>query len=290
MNSALTNPRHWFAPVPRRRHELVRMLTFGYAAAWLVVRFPYVHDVARLPSNRFDPIGILAPFDTPPARWFVLVAWAVTTVACVFAVTGRHVRVAAPLGAAGVWFIATLTSSFGQVFHTEHLLVIHLGVLGVAAVVERPSDEPSGWPLNLMMAVVVVTYVDAGVAKLRWSGAEWVTGDVLRHWVAVDNLRKWQVDDLYSPIGGWLAGMSWVWFPIAVLTLAVELGAPIALVANRLRYVWVVAAWAFHVGIFVLMAISFPYQLFGVAYLAFVPVEAWEARLRRRRVPEAVVA
>jgi hypothetical protein len=286
----LTSPRHWFAAVPRRRYDLVRMLTFGYAAAWLVVRFLYIDDVARLPSIRFEPVGILAPFDTPPARWIVLVVWTATITACVLAAIGRFVRAAAPLGAAGVWFIATLTSSFGQVFHTEHLLVLHLGVLGVAALVERPSSEPSGWPLNLMMAVVVVTYVDAGIAKLRWSGAEWVTGDVLRNWVAVDNLRKWQVDDLYSPIGGWLAGVSWVWLPIAVLTLAVELGAPVALLARRVRYAWVGAAWLFHVGIFVLMAISFPYQLFGVAYVAFLPVEAWEARLRRRRVPEAAFA
>lgn len=282
MSSALTDPRHWFAPVPRRRYDLVRMLTFGYAIAWLLIRFRYIDDVARLPSVRFAPVGVLAPLDVPPARWLVLVVWVATVAACVLAATGRWIRAAAPVGAAGVWFVATLTSSFGQVFHTEHLLVIHLGVLGVAALVERPSSEPSGWPLNLMMAVVVVTYVDAGIAKLRWSGVEWLTGDVLRNWVAVDNLRKWQVDDLYSPIGGWLAGVAWVWFPIAVVTLVVELGAPAALLATRVRYVWITMAWGFHVGIFVLMAISFPYQLLGVAYAAFLPLEAWEQMLRAR--------
>lgn len=282
MSVQLTSPRHWFAPVPRRRYDLVRMATFGYAVAWLVVRFLYIDDVARLPSVRFEPIGVLAPFDSPPARWLVLVVWAASVIACALAATGRFVRVAAPVGAVGVWIIATLTSSFGQVFHTEHLLVIHLGVLGVAALVERPRSKPSGWPLNLMMAVVVVTYVEAGIAKLRWSGPEWLTGDVLRHWVAVDNLRKWQVDDLYSPIGGWLAGVAWIWFPIALITLAVELGAPIALLANRVRYAWIGMAWAFHVGIFVLMAISFPYQLVGVAYAAFLPLDAWEQALRER--------
>jgi hypothetical protein len=274
--ASLTDPLRWFAPVPQRRYDLVRMVTFGYAAGWLLLRFPYIHDVARLPSARFEPVGVLAPLDSPPARGFVLLVWGVATSACVLATIGRFVRAAAPLGAAGVLLIATLTSSFGQVFHTEHLLVIHVGVLGVAAIVERPSSEPSGWPLNLMMAAVVVTYVEAGIAKLRWSGAGWVSGDVLRNWVAVDNLRKWQVDDLYSPIGGWMAGVGWVWFPIALITLIVELGAPIALLPNRLRYGWIAAAWGFHVGIFALMAITFPYQLVGVAYAAFLPLEAWE--------------
>jgi hypothetical protein len=51
--------------------------------------------------------------------------------------------------------------------------------------------------------------------------------------------------------------------------------------------VWVAAAWSFHVGVLGLMAIAFPYQLSGVAYLALLPVERIERRvhsvLRRSR-------
>jgi hypothetical protein len=281
-----TNPLQWFAPVPARRLELVRIATFGYAAAWLLVRFRYIDDVAHLPERRFDPIGVLAALDAPPERWVVLLTWTVALASCAAAACGRIVRVAAPVGALGLLLVITLTSSYGQVFHTEHLLVLHVGVLAAAALIERPSDSPSGWPLNLMMAVTVVTYVDAGVAKLRWSGLDWVAGDVLRNWIAVDNLRKWQVDDVYSPLGGLLAGVTWVWFPIALLTLAVELAAPVALLPKRTRLVWISLAWGFHVGILALMAISFPYQLLGVAYVAFLPMETWEANLRglwRRR-------
>ena len=50
-----TRPRTWFAPVPVRRLELVRRCTFGYALAWLVVRFAYLADVAGLPARRFEP-------------------------------------------------------------------------------------------------------------------------------------------------------------------------------------------------------------------------------------------
>ena len=136
-----------------------------------------------------------------------------------------------------------------------------------------------------MMAIVVLTYVLAGLAKLRWSGIEWITGDTLQNWIAIDNLRKLLFDDPYSPIGGWLSSIGPIWFPIAVLTLVVELGAPLALVPGRIRTVWLVLAWGFHVGVLVLMAILFPYQLFGIAYLAFVRPEVWEARLRSRVLP-----
>jgi hypothetical protein len=135
-----------------------------------------------------------------------------------------------------------------------------------------------------------VVYVVAGVAKLRYSGLDWVTGDVLRNWIAIDNLRKLLFEDLYSPIGGWLSAVGWVWGPIAAATIVVEIGAPLALLTGRVRVVWLAVAWGFHVGVFVLMAISFPYQLFGVAYAAFLPMERvvdrlssrWNNRLHRR--------
>lgn len=295
----------WFAPVPTRRLVLVRSLTFLYAAGWLVVRGPYLADVARLPERRFDPIGVLGVLESPPAGATVAAVWAVTLVACALTAANRWVRPAAPVGAVGMLVIATYTSSFGQVFHTENLLVLHTAVLAFAALVEpvdgvapdagrrdagHPAVNPtaerqtSGWPLHLMMGVVAAAYVVAGVAKLRYGGGEWVTGDVLRNAVAMDNLRKLLFDDWYSPLGGWLSSVTWIWGPIAVVTLVVELAAPLALVPGRVRYAWVALAWGFHAGILILMAISFPYQLLGVAYAAFLPVERI-ADAARSRLP-----
>lgn len=271
-----TSPFRWFAPVPERRLVIVRSLSFGYAVGWLLVRGNYLADVARLPDRRWEPIGIASLLPSAPHGLVIGSVWLLTLAGCVAATANRFVRVAAPVGAAGMLLIATFTSSFGQVFHTEHLLVLHLVVLAGAAVVEPPARRggtTSGWPLNLMMSVVVVVYVVAGVAKMRYSGASWVTGDILRNWIAIDNLRKLLFEDLYSPIGGWLSTVAWVWGPIALSAVAIELGAPVALVPNRVRYAWLAAAWVFHVGVFVLMAISFPYQLFGVAYAAFLPME-----------------
>lgn len=274
----------WFAPVPGARLRVVRSVTAGYAAVWLVVRAGYAWDVAGLPARRFQPVGVLTVLDAPPGRAAVAAVWAITVVAALAVAAGSRVRLAAPVLAAGMLSIATLTSSYGQVFHTENLLVLHLLVLAAASLLEpdRAGSDPSGWPLRLMMVLVVTAYVVAGVAKLRHGGVDWATGDVLRSHVAADNLRKLLLDDPYSPLGGWLTGLPWIWPPIGVLTLAVELGAPVALVGGRIRAAWLATAWSFHVGVFVLMAISFPYQLSGVAYLAFVPAERVAAAIRQR--------
>lgn len=265
------------------RLAVVRAVTFGYAAAWLLIRGRYVWDVTRLPDRRYQPIGVLAWFDGRPSQALVVAVALGTLTASILAAAGRRAAVAAPAAALGMLIVATYTSSFGQIFHTEHLLVVHLVVLAVHAVASRSADDTrwtARWALATLAAATAATYVVAGVAKLRMSGLAWITGDALRNWVATDNLRKLLLEDPYSRAGGELAGVSWVWTPIAVATLAVELGAPVILLSwwggRRGRFVaagWAAAAWGFHVGVLALMAISFPYQLSGVAYAFVLPVE-----------------
>jgi hypothetical protein len=127
--------------------------------------------------------------------------------------------------------------------------------------------------VRLAAVVVVLAYVLAGIAKLRLGGLAWLDGDTLRHLVAHDNLRKALLGDAHSPIGTRLVAHAWVFPPLAALTLAVELGAGVALAGGRWRTAWVASAWLFHVGVLALMAVLFPYQLSGVAFAAFFPLE-----------------
>jgi hypothetical protein len=151
-----------------------------------------------------------------------------------------------------------------------------------------------GWPLRLMSVITVLTYVLAGVAKLRHGGVDWISGDVLRNLVAHDNLRKIVLGDVHSPIGGWLVGHAWLFPPMALASCAVELGAPIALLPGRPRYAWIAAAWLFHVAVLVLMAITFFYPLTGIAYASMLRPDLMFVRIRdrmRRRAPtEPVLA
>ena len=141
-----------------------------------------------------------------------------------------------------------------------------------------------------MVIILIVTYLLAGWMKLRNGGWDWVDGRVLRNQIAYDNLRKELLGSQHSPIGGWLVRYDWVFPPLAWATMVVELGAPLALIGGRIRTVWVASAWGFHVGIVVLMAISFPYQVAGIAYLClFAPERAidrattWWCMRRSRR-------
>ncbi|HVG88949.1 MAG TPA: hypothetical protein VM823_08255, partial [Gaiellales bacterium] len=200
---------------------------------------------------------------------------------------------------------------------TEHLLALHLLVLALAPAADAcsldararaaatagpPAGEPSGagqpmngtwagrygFPVRIVSLVTVLTYVLAGWMKLRNGGWAWLSGDVLRNQVAFDNLRKVVLGDRWSHLGAWLVAANWFWRPVALATLVVELGAPVALLGGRWRNAWVAAAWSFHLGTLLLMAIMFPYPLSGVAYASLFPLERL-ARAGERARPRARV-
>jgi hypothetical protein len=93
--------------------------------------------------------------------------------------------------------------------------------------------------------------------------------------------------DTYSPIGTRLVAQAWVFPPFALATVAVEAGAAVVAFGSRTRTVWVASAWLFHVGVLLLMAVIFPYQLLGVAFAPLFRVERLAetvmVKLRRRR-------
>jgi HTTM domain len=298
----------WYAPAPAERLAVLRILVGGFALGYLLVRFSHLAAYGSFGDDQFEPVGPVAVLAGPlPANVVELLVIAAVLSGVAFMV-GWRFAVTGPLFALLLLWVLSYRNSFGQIFHTENLLVLHVLVLGVAASADafsldgraRPhgfiaEDGRYGWPIRLMCLLTILTYLVAGSTKLQNAGLEWVTGDVLRNYIAYDNLRKAELGDSYSWLGARLVAEGWLFKPLAVLTLAVELGAPLALfskVSARLR---VAAAWCFHVGILLLMAIVFPYPLLGVAYASFFEVEKpWETlKLRtaaftygfRRRIP-----
>ena len=65
-----------------------------------------------------------------------------------------------------------------------------------------------------------------------------------------------------------------------MLTVVVELAAPVALLGGRIRDVWVIAAWMLHAGIAALMLVVFPYPLFLVAFALLPPGTAGRLGVR----------
>ena len=97
--------------------------------------------------------------------------------------------------------------------------------------------------------------------------------DSLRNHVAGSVARAELLDAPASPVGRWLVAYEWVFPPMAVAAVVVELASPIALVKGRLRDIWVASAWLMHVSIALLMYVVFPYPLFLVAFAPFYDLE-----------------
>jgi hypothetical protein len=174
--------------------------------------------------------------------------------------------------------------------HFENLMVLYLMILALSPAADAWSLDARrreagsetavagestayGWPIALAALVLVLTYVIAGIAKLRYGGADWVLGDTLRNHVAYAAARSDLLGATPSPLAPWAVRLDRMWPLVAAGVIVIELAAPLALFGGRLRTAWVIAAWTMHVGILALMLIVFPLPLFLVAFAPLYRVE-----------------
>jgi hypothetical protein len=289
---------------PARRLATLRVLVSAFATVFLIVRSSYLFSISALPDARFDPVGVFGWLDEPLPVWLVK-GFLAFAVACGCAsIIGWRYRITGPLFAVSFLLITTYDNSWQHVAHTENLVTLHLAVLAFAPAAdaisldERRWSRPLvslgvryGWPVRLMSLITVSTYVIAGIAKQRNGALHWITGDVLRNQIAADNLHKILLGDTHSPLGARLVGHAWLFPPMALATMVVELGAPLALLRGKVRPLMVGAMWLFHVAILGVMAILFIYPLTLIAYASLLRPErladAVEARVRARRLRPA---
>ena len=288
----------WFAPAPAERLAAMRILVGVFTLVYCAVQLPLWLADTQFVARDFRPLGIVRLLDGPLAHGGRLAMVGVTVALAVAFTRGLWHRWLAPVFALALLVTLTYRNSWGMPFHTENLLVLHVLVLAIVPAADAWSvdrrgrggaapGERYGWPLRVMALVTVITYVLAGVAKLRLGGWAWTDGDALREQIAVDNLRKHLMGAPMSPVAAAFLEHTWMMSALAIGTMVVELGAPLALLHRRIAAAWAVAAWGFHVGVVVLMAIVFPYPLVGLAYAPLFRCErpiAWAiARWRRRR-------
>ena len=277
--------RYWFVPAPARRLALLRLLVGGFALFFVLSRLPSLVNVAEFGKAEFVPTGVVKLVLRHPLPSELVIGLAcLAAVLGVPFVLGLAYRFTAPLFALVFLWVTTYRNSWGMLFHTENLLVLHVLVLASSPAADslsldargRETPEPSGaygWPARAMTWVTVICYVLAGLAKLKLAGPVWLEGGLLRAQVAYDNLRKIELGSVHSSLGAALVHYEAPFLFLALLTVALELGAPVALLGRRIALVWALAAWGFHIGVEALMAIPFPYQLSFVAYAAFFEVD-----------------
>ncbi len=294
--SALAAVDRWYRPVaPPERLAAVRVLVGAFAVVWLLLGAPLHLAPLDMAARRFDPVGPVRWLSEPLPGGAVLAAWLASLPLGVAFVLGWRFRWTGPAFAALLLWVLSYRNSWGMVFHTENLLVLHTGVLALCAAADARSldargrepaapDRRYGWPLRLLCAVTVGAYLLAALAKLRAQGWAWTDGEVLRTHVAFDNVRKLELGDPHAPLGAWLVGHGALWGPLAWGSLVLELGAPLALLHRRLGRAWVLGIWSFHLGVLLTMNILFLYPLAGVAFAAFFDAERlWHPRARGGR-------
>lgn len=274
----------FFAPAPAERLASVRVLTGAFAVIYLLARANVLGDFRTQPG-RFEPVGLASVLSSPLPAAAQLLLFGLCVLAGVLFTLGFRYRVIGPVFALLLLWVTSYRNSWGMVFHTDNLLVVHVIALALCdasaalswdARGRGPAPRDAGrfgWPLRLLMALTALAYLLAGVAKLKIAGFGWADGEVLRDHIAYDALRKSQVGSLYSPLAAYLVQLDWPFAVLSWITLAFELGGPLVLWSPGLRLVWAAGLWSFHLGVLISMVIAFPYPLSGVAFAALFRCE-----------------
>jgi hypothetical protein len=289
----------WYQPAPAARLALLRIAFGVFATFYLGPRVGALSNVASLQDWQFEPVGLVWFLARPLPKPIVLGAVVAALALAPAVALGFRYRIVAPAFALLLLWVTSYRNSWGMLYHTDNLLVFHALLLAAAPAADTlsldakrwrlqglplPSDGEHGrygWVIRALCVVTVTAYFIAGVAKLKLGGLAWAEGEQLRAQVAVDNLRKVMLGREASTLGVWMVRHPVVFLPLAVLTLFVELGAPLALTHRRAGLAWTLAAWGFHIGVLASMAITFAFPLSFVAFLPFFRVErGYEALLR----------
>lgn len=156
------------------------------------------------------------------------------------------------------------------------------------------STRIPGWGEHLALVLLLSVYLAAGVAKLRWGGIAWFSGETLGFYfsgVAGEFGRQLMVaspsglehtwrdgigltDFTYRSVGSdlsrWLAAQHHLLQIMAVGGTLLELAAPLAVLGHRIRNSYLVCMATFHLMNGILMGLPFyGYQLICVSLLVW---------------------
>ncbi|WP_193104061.1 hypothetical protein [Brachybacterium sp. FME24] len=292
--AASTARRHLAPRTGAATPALLRVAVGGYHLWHIARRRKLYKGVHRTDAASFDPVGparILRSPLPPVVADRLLDASLVT--GALFTAGVAH-RIVGPLHSALQTWNFSYRNSWSMVFHHENNLVLHTMVLGAApsadalsldALVRDRSLLPGrrswmyGATPTVMNAAVALTYLLAGLAKFTGgNGIRWVDGGNMRGQVAFDALRKEMLGEEASPLGKLLYPHRELFTAMAVISLIVEMGAPLAVLDHRAGRLFALGAFAMHWGIKAIMRITFPYNLSGVLYLPFLLMPPPEPR------------
>lgn len=283
--------RFLFPAAPATRPALLRIFLGAYALCYLVPRMDLLLNVAQSDHRLFAPVGVVfgGPVDPQLFRGLLYL----TLGAAAAFTLGLWHRVTGPAFAVLLLWLLCYRNSWSMIYHSDNLLALHAIILGFApaagalsvdsmfrrlknpaAPAPPAADWKYGWPVKLMAIVTVSAYFVTAVAKLKGPlGLEWTTGEALRSQMAVDGIRKELLGEDPNPVSYALYDQLPLFAVLGAGSLALEAFAPLAVLHRRIGWCWAAAAYLMHWGIYVVMGITFRYQLSGLMFAPFFPVE-----------------
>ncbi len=276
-----------FSEAPATRLATLRMLIGCYVLWYVGARFSMLNNVASNDAALFEPVGLAwflaTPLSPESFRWLLI---ATLTANLAFIVGAFH-RISGPLFGGLLAFLLCYRNSWTMIYHSDNVMLFHVLIIGLAPAAtvwsldawRRKKTEPAahwrfGFPVQLMCIVTVSTYFIAGIAKVAGpSGWAWVFGESMRSQILVDGLRKELLGTSAPDLIYVLYNQVALFTVVGIMSLVVELGAPAVLAYRRVSKAWALAAFGMHWGIYFIMGILFRYQLAGLVFLPFFPVE-----------------
>lgn len=285
----------WFPAMPATRLALLR-IAIGLFAFWYVAqRYKMYLEVAATDPFFFKPLGAVWWMAEPLSMGGFEALMIATLAANAAFIAGWHYRISGPLFGVLLLVLLSYRNSWTMIYHSDNAMVAHVLILGFVAAADAWSvdawmrsrrllsrlgeTEPLrhwryGWPVQLLSAATAISYFLAGVAKLAGElGLSWASGDALRSQIAEDTIRKALLGEATSSMAFSLYEYAGLFTLIGVMSLLVEILAPVALLNRRYGMLWAVNAFVMHWGIFFIMSITFRYQMAGLIFLSFFPVE-----------------
>lgn len=275
----------WFSPAPPIRLQLIRIIT-GILSLWyLVTRFNLINGLSKLGKGMFEPVGLMRLFDAMPSPLTITCLLVLTILLNVLFIAGWQFKWVGPAFAILLLITFCYRNSWSMIYHNYNLLVLHIMVIGFCAAGGVPAFSNTapreywqfGWPLKLISMITALSYFLSAIAKLKGELAwQWLNGSAMRSQVAVDAIRKNMFGIETSTVFDELYSNTWLFTGMAVMSLLIELLAPLVVLAGRrIAGAWVLLAWLMHWGILVIMGIEFVHHLTGIVYLSFLAPEKW---------------
>ena len=284
--------RYWFSPAPCLDLAVVRIVACAlqlFMVLWFADQYAAIHERAALDDRTFEPVLIFNAFHLPfgwgfrPGVEIVATVFFISIAAGALSLIGLLTNVSLWVFAGTSVYLQAYLYSFGDFHHPEAIMMVALAALALSPAGKvlsvdawlrrrfRRKDVPiyavqsefAGWPIKLLQWFFVLMYASAVWSKLSASGLDWANGYTLQFYLARDGLR-WG-----SPLGLWLSQFHTFILLSQIGVLLFQATFPLAVIFPKLRWIYVPAGLALHIGIF--LTLKAPFFTWIALYVVFIP-------------------